>query len=111
MKIKLRKEKIVELSMTKQLEEAIKMFGSTYGYAVKNPGGPQLWEVNENAGRLDTERAKIFHSVAAKLFYVTKQTRPYIEPEVAYFTIRVENSNVYDWKKIKRCTTFIKQSK
>ena len=46
MKIKLRKDKLVELSTMKQLEEAIEMFGITCGYAVKNPGAPHLWEVN-----------------------------------------------------------------
>ena len=62
--------------MTKQLEEAIEIFGSTCGYAVKNPGAPHLWEVNDNAEILDTEKSKIFHSVAAKILYVTKRTRP-----------------------------------
>ena len=46
MKIKLRKEKLLELVMTKQLEEVIEMFGSTCGYAVKTSGGPHLLEVN-----------------------------------------------------------------
>ena len=40
MKIKLRKEKLVELSMKKQLKGSIKMFGSTCGYAVRTPGLP-----------------------------------------------------------------------
>ena len=62
------------------------MFGSTCGYSVKNTGAPHLWEVNGNAERLGTEKAKTFHSVAAKILYVTKRTRPDIEPEVAYFT-------------------------
>ena len=41
----------------------------------------------------------MFHSVAAKLLYVTNRMRPDIEPEVAYFTTRVANRNVDDWKK------------
>ena len=40
--IKLRKDKIVELSKNKQLEESIEMFESTYGYSVKTPGLPDL---------------------------------------------------------------------
>ena len=40
MKIKLRKDKLVELSMTNQSKESIEMFGSTCGYAVKTPGAP-----------------------------------------------------------------------
>ena len=111
MAIKLSKDKLVELSMTKQLEESIKMFGSTYVYAVKNPGGPQLWEVNENAVRLDTEKAKRFHSVMEKLLHFTKRTIPYIKPEEAYFTTQVENINVDGWKKMRHYITFLKQNK
>ena len=49
--------------MAKQLEEAMEFFWSTCGYAVKTPGAPHLWEVYDNAERLDTEKAKIFHLV------------------------------------------------
>ena len=76
MKVKLSKGKLVELSMTKQFEEAIEIFGSICGYGVKTPGVPHLWELNENAERLDTKNSKIFHSVASKILYVTKQKRP-----------------------------------
>ena len=40
-----------------------------------------------------------------------KRTRPDIEPEVAWFTTQVANINVDDWNKMKRCITFLKQSK
>ena len=67
MKIKLRKDKLVELIMTKQLDEAIEICESKCGYAVKTSLVPHLWEINENAKRIDTEKAKIFHSVLVKL--------------------------------------------
>ena len=108
MKIKSRNDKLVELSMTKQPEE---MFGGTCGYAAKTPGAPNLWELNENVERLDTEKAKMFHSVAAELLHVTKRTRPDIETEEAYFTTRAANINMKDWKKVRRCITFRNQSK
>ena len=61
MKVKLRKDTLVESSMTKKLEEVIEMFESTCAYAVKTPGAPQLWKLNENAERLDRQKVKIFH--------------------------------------------------
>ena len=87
------------------------MFRRSFGYTVKTPGTPYLWEINYNAERLDTEKLKIFHSVAAKILYDTKQTRPDIEPEVAYFTTQVENINVDGWKKMRHYITFLKQNK
>ena len=68
-----------------------------------------LWEVNNNAEIIDTEKAKIFHLVSEKLLYVTKRMRPDIEPEVEYFTTRVANINVDDWKKMRHCITFLKK--
>ena len=47
----------------------------------------------------------------AKLLCVTKQTRPDIEPKLAYFTTQVANNNVDDWRKIKYCIKFLNQSK
>ena len=40
MKIKLRKDKLAELSKTKELKEANEMFESTCVYAIKTPGTP-----------------------------------------------------------------------
>ena len=97
--------------MTKKLEEAIKMFGITCGYDVKTPGAPHLWEINDNAEKLDTEKSKIFHSVVANLLYVMKRTRPDVEPEVPYFTTRLSNSSVDDLKKMRRCTASLKKYK
>ena len=37
--------------------------------------------------------------------------RPDIEPELAYFTTLVANSNVDDCKKMRHCITFLKKSK
>ena len=87
------------------------MFWSTCDYAMKTLGEPHLWEENENAEIPDKEKAKRFHSVAEKLLYVTKGMRPGIELEVTYFTTRVENCNLDDRKNMKRCITFLKQSK
>ena len=97
--------------MTKKLEEAINFFGNACGYAVKTPGAPHLWEVNKNSKGIDTEREKILHSVKAKILYVNKRKSPDIEPEVAYFTTRVANSNMDGWNKMKCCITFLKQIK
>ena len=97
--------------MKKNRKKLSIVLGCICGYAMKTPGAPHLWEINDNSERLDTERAKIFHSVAAKLLYVTNRKRPDIEQKVAYFTTRVANNNVDDWKKMKCCIKFIKQSR
>jgi hypothetical protein len=101
----------VELDMIKKLEESLESFPSRCGYKVTSPCSPHLWNVNENAERLSKEQSELFHSTTAKLLYMTKRTRPDIEPAVAFFTTRVHDSSVDDWKKLVRCMTYLEQTK
>ena len=67
--------------------------------------------MNENAEKLDKEKADLFHSVVAKLLYITKRSRPDIETAVAFLTTRVSKSDVDDFKKLKRVLPWLKQTK
>jgi len=67
--------------------------------------------VNENAEKLDKEKADLFHSVVAKLLYITKTSRPDIDTAVAFLTTRVSKSDVDDFKKIKKSTLLAETNK
>jgi len=69
---------------------------------------PYLFNVREDAERLDKEKSEVFHSVVAKLLYIMKRTRPDLEPTVAFLSTRVSCSTVDDWLKLKRLLQFIK---
>ena len=109
--IKIRNDGLIEMRMEDHIQEAIDSFGSTCGYHVTSPAAAHLWDVNEDCEAISEEDAVVFHSVSAKLLFVSKRTRPDIEPAVAFFTTRVRNPNKDDWKKMKRCITFLKQTK
>ena len=108
MNITLRDDGKFEIEMKNQIQEAIDKFGETFNYPVKTVCGSKLWEVNENSPRLDEKKSEIFHSVTAKLLYITKRARPDIETGVAFMTTRVSRSTEQDWKKLKRIITFLK---
>ena len=104
------KDKFFEISMKKQIEEAIEIFGEeTSGY-VTSPCARHLLESRENAEKLDEVRKEIFHTVTAKLLYIEKRARPDIETAVSYLTTRVDKSDMDDWKKLRRVIQFLKQT-
>ena len=105
-----RKKKRVELEMTKKAKDVVEHFGETCNYKVSSPSAPHLWQVNDDAEQLNQDQSEIFHSVTAELLYLTKRSRPDIEPTVSFLTTRVSKSNVDDWKKLKRCITWVDQT-
>ena len=57
--------------------------------------------VNEDARKLNEERADKFHSMVAKLLWVMKRGRPDIETAVAFLCTRVKTPDVDDWCKLR----------
>ena len=110
MDIKLRGDGLIEVCMKKQIEEAAKMFGDLCSYKVTSPCANHLWDVNEKAELLSEEKAATFHSVTAKLLHLSKRPRPDIEPAIAFCTTRVQQPSVDDWKKLRRCVSWLMQT-
>ena len=52
--------------------------------------------MNENAEKLDKEKAELFHLIITKLLYVTKRLRPDIETAIAFLITRVSKSDIGD---------------
>ena len=102
---------LVEISQHDQVQEALNKFGETCDNHVSSPCANHLWDVNENAEKLSKEKSDLFHSIVAKLLYITKRSRPDIETAVAFLTTRVSKSDIDDWKKLKRLMTWMKQTK
>ena len=97
----------VIISMVGYLEDAVKEFPEEISTAAKTPAGLHLFEVDNNAKKLDLEKAKIFHRIVAMLLFVCKRARPDIHVAVAFLTTRTTKSDVDDWKKLKRLLGYI----
>ena len=61
--------------MKYQLMEAIDIFGEEVSKALTPPAGKHLLEINKNTILLEKSRSEVFHSVTAKLLYITKIER------------------------------------
>ena len=66
----------VTLCQKDHLLEAIEAFGEDVSTPVSSPAQKNLFTVDETADMLDEDKAATFHSVAMKLMFVAKGSRP-----------------------------------
>ena len=59
-----------------------------------------LFEVNDDAEYLDSEKAKLFHHLTAKLLFLCQCERPDLQTAVAFLTTRVKWPDTDDYKKL-----------
>ena len=72
------------------------------------PAQRHLRDTREDAELLSGKKCEVFHSVVAKLLYITKRARPDLETTIAYFCTRFTKSDTDDWEKLQRLISFIK---
>ena len=59
-----------------------------------------LFEVDEDSEKLSPRKAEAFHSLVAKILFVTKRSRPDTGLSVLFLTTRVRDPSNQDWKKL-----------
>ena len=104
------KDKKVEVEMKKQIREAIQWYGKLGNARPPTPAAKHLFMTNENAKSLEPSVSDKFHSVVAKLLYISKRARPDIEPTVAFLCTRVSCPDVDDWKKLGRLLSYLQNT-
>ena len=66
------------------------------------PAGAELFQIDPTSPELSSAEREEFHSVTAKLLYLSKRTRPELLPLVAFLTSRVQRATVQDQAKLDR---------
>jgi hypothetical protein len=77
------------------------------GYAA-TPAANHLFMVNENATKLDEDKADMFHHNVAKLLFLCKRARPDIQTAVAFLCTRVKGPDTDDYKKLGRVIKYLR---
>jgi hypothetical protein len=67
-----------------------------------------LYEVNENAEKLGQNQKERFHTVTAKLLFLSKRAHPDLQQAVGFLTTRVKNPDTDDWKKLNRIIKYLR---
>ena len=97
-----------EVSMRQYLEEAIVESGLAVKRKANSPARKDLFEVDQSAKRLTGDRADRFHSVAAKLLFVSIRARMDILLPIAFLCTRVSKSTTQDEAKLLRLLEYVK---
>jgi hypothetical protein len=59
-----------------------------------------LFVVNEDYKKLSNKTSAAFHTIVAKVLYVTKRARLDISLEIVFLTMQVRSPNIEDWEKL-----------
>jgi hypothetical protein len=94
--------------MKDYIKEAIAHFGEDITRFATTPAKRNLFEIKENSGPLTDADREIFHSVVAKLLYVSKRGRLDIQLPIPFLCTQVSCSTKQDWSKLKRTLEYLR---
>lgn len=66
------------------------------------PAAEHLFETGEDSKHLNEEDAKCFHTVTAKMLFVSKRARPELQQAIAFLSTQVKSPNKDNYKKLRR---------
>ena len=81
---------------------------SEFDGTADTPATKHLFRVRSDSPPLSEERRERFHSVMAKILYLSKRTRPDLLVAVAFLVRRVQNPDEDDWSKMVRLIQYIR---
>ena len=102
-----KRAKTATITMKEYLKEAIDESGMDIQRVAATPARKTLFDVDETATPLSAEEAMKFHSVVAKLLYVSIRARMDLLLAVSFLSTRVSKSTVQDRAKLKRILEYI----
>ena len=94
----------------KYLQEVLKEWPEELKGHRINPHGDHLFTVRADDERelLSEEMASQFHRTTAQLLFLCLRARLDIQTAVSFFTTRVREPDMDDWKKLRHCLSYLK---
>jgi len=90
----------VTILMKEYLKEAIADSGMDASKVAPTPTKKDLFTVDNGSEQLNKQQGEFFHSIVAKLLYVSKRARTDAQLAIALLCTRVSCSTEQDWKKL-----------
>ena len=107
MNIKYNGDGTATIKMDQYLREAMADFGIDPQRTVATPAKPLLFDVNKNAPKLSKLDSDMFHSITAKLLYVSMRARMDILLPVCFLCTRVAKCTEEDKTKLQRVLEYV----
>jgi hypothetical protein len=96
-----------EISMPDYVKESIAELGECVNMTATTLSKRDLYEICEKSKVLERSEGEIFHSIVAKLLYVSHRGHLDIQLPVAFLCTRVSCSTEQDWTKLKRVLEYL----
>jgi hypothetical protein len=97
----------VTVTMKSYLQEAITDSGLNIGKVAASPAAKGLFDIKNDATLLPKTESEVFHSIVAKLLYVSLRARPDILLAVSFLCTRVSSPTTHDQMKLKRLLEYL----
>jgi hypothetical protein len=97
---------VVKISMPQMVASCIEDLEVTDTSRV--PAAPNLFQIDGTSPLLEPKRKEQFHSIVAKMLYMSKRARPDILTAVAFLTTRVTHPTEEDFKKLIKIGRYLK---
>ena len=103
-------DEVVKIDMVKYVENMIRDFPAKITKKSKTPSSDNLMDIGTGKA-LVGEQAEAFHTTVAKGLFLSKRSRPDIQPTIAVLSTRVKSPNESDWKKLTRLMEYLNGTK
>jgi Reverse transcriptase (RNA-dependent DNA polymerase) len=107
MDIEFNNDGTVSMVMNSYIIEAVNDFAEDVSSPAATPCGKGLFNIDPASEALATEKAELFHSIVAKLLYISSRARSDISPTIAFLCTRVASPTMQDWLKLKRLLRYL----
>ena len=99
----------VSVSMKSFVEDMV--IDSGIQGTASTPAANNLHSIDEKSVSLDSDKAKEFHSISAKILYAATLARPDMWVTAVFLATRTQKPTVQDWNKLERAVRYLSSSR
>ena len=101
----------VKISMFNYMDEILAAFNKTgpKGGGTKMSAAPEnLFKIDQDCEKLQPDKAVDFHNLVVKTLFATKRARPDTCTSIAFLTMRVQEPDKDDWRKLAHLMKYLR---
>jgi hypothetical protein len=100
---------VVKISMKGYIDNVLE--GRNINERAETPAATYLFNIRDDAVKLDDNKRKEFHSNVQRLLYLSKRVRMDILLAIAFLSTRVREPDEDDWKKLERVLKYLNSTR
>ena len=100
----------VKVTMIDYIDNMLKGLPEDMAGEAATPASKRLFNVNDDAEKLNSDTGGFFHHNTAKLLFLCKRACPDIQTEVAFLCTGIQHPDVDDYKKLCRVMKYLRKT-